>query len=148
MSTLTAGLVGPSYELSVGAADSGRLTLHPLFAALVLGMVISRFFWYLDIPSAMRCSDMRQLSRSVSRGVYLVLYGEILLREIAGLFHAAYRDGPFDGPSLYAYFKMPADQVTSEFTYEFRGYLVCSLIAILAIRTLTAVYGRSHDSRA
>jgi hypothetical protein len=84
-------LVVPSSVLGVldgswpGLASGSRAGLHALFGLLLITLVAKRFHGRLQRNTLTSQSDIRELSRELSRLVYLSLYVVIGLRELVGL---------------------------------------------------------------
>src|ERR1700679_2966605 len=58
------------------------INIHLLFGLLLCGLVFARCRWHIKHSSRMLPADIRQLTRHLSRIVYLLLYGVIGVREI------------------------------------------------------------------
>jgi cytochrome b561 len=139
---IAAGILHP-FASSVEPTQALWTALPPSFGLLCLGFVISRFYWHIRVSSSTCCSDMRQFSRRLSLNVYLMLYVVIFVKEVVELVDAPWHDGKFDFRLFKAYLQTPDDQVLSEFTAAFGGYVACAVLAIVTIRALTAFYVRA-----
>jgi cytochrome b561 len=64
-----------------------------LFGPLLLGLVISRFCWWLKYSPSSHTAEVREFSRQLSRMVYLVLYLVIGVKQIAGIVNFVWLGG-------------------------------------------------------
>jgi hypothetical protein len=99
-----------------------RGNFQALFGVLLWLCVVQRFYERLVLAPRMSMADIRSSSRLLSRRVYLLLYGLMLVRVIIDLCAAPHH------PPLHA----PRD---------FQGYLLCGVLALLTIHVLAA-WGR------
>ncbi len=137
---VTAGIVNQSAELPPAAGHLLRMDLLPVFGALLMGLVVSRIYWYVSMSPPACPLDIRQFTRHLSRTVYLLLYVVIFAKEIVDLGNATWHHGTFDFEMLAAYLRMPVEQVSAGFKEEFRGYVVCGVSAIVIIRLWAALH--------
>jgi cytochrome b561 len=96
-----------------------RGNMHALFGILLWLCVVERFYARFNVAPRMSISDIRPLSRHLSRLVYLLLYGLMLVRLIIDWCAAPHH------ASLHA----PGD---------FQSYLVCGVLALITIHLLAA----------
>lgn len=96
-----------------------RGNLHALFGILLWLCVVERFYARFTLAPRMSLTDIRPLSRHLSRLVYLLLYGLMLIRLIIDLCAAPHH------ASVHA----PED---------FQSYLVCGVLALITIHLLAA----------
>jgi len=96
-----------------------RGNLHVLFGILLWLCVVERFYARLNAAPRMSMTDLRPLSRHLSRRVYLLLYGLMLVRVIIDLCAAPH----------HASLHRPED---------FQSYLICGVLALITIHVLAA----------
>ena len=126
------GAIGDSWA---PVQHSSWLNLHPWFALVVLGWVISQFY--------LRRCDGAHLVRPLSRSVYLLLYVTIFTREALQFAGVAWHQGSIDLALLHSYLGLPLDQATAGSGSDLRGYVACGILALVLLRALAAVAGRA-----
>lgn len=99
--------------------------LHAAFGALLWLYVAARFYERLQRAPAMRPVDLRAFSRQLCRLVYSLLYFLMLVRLIIAVLR-----GTPDRPIGRAF-------------DDFQGYLACGVIALVAIRGMSALAQRN-----
>jgi hypothetical protein len=72
------------------------INIHALFGLLLCGLVLARCRWRVKHSPPMSPADIRQLSRHLSRIVYLLLYVVIGVREIIGILNSLWHGGAVD----------------------------------------------------
>jgi hypothetical protein len=72
------------------------LWLHALFAVLLCGLVLARWWWCIGHSAQMLPADAHQLARHLSRIVYLCLYLVIGVREVVGIPYSLWHGGVVD----------------------------------------------------
>jgi hypothetical protein len=129
---------------AIGLADVGRPrtmwergNLHALFALLVCAVVLARCRWCVQHAHLMPSLDRRELSRHLSRIVYLFLYAVLAARQGAaiadglwggGASHFSLLDERFRGPDNGAFY--PKD--------DFQLFIVSGLSALAFARVLVS----------
>ena len=101
------------------------IDLHALFGMLLFIAVVARFNDSAGGSPRRSPHDIRALSRRLSRGVYLLLYGLMFLNLIIGMLPGA-THRPF-----------PAS------AENFQSYLACGIIALLTIRAMAVMHGHT-----
>jgi hypothetical protein len=127
------GLVGPRWALTGGPTGTA-LTLHPLFFAGLLGCVAFWLYRYRAGTYVMHQSDAVQVSRALTRRVYLLLFIMLAAREIVGLLRAMWLDPAAGDGAWRAYLTASAETVATEFQFEFRGYVILGVAVIVMVR--------------
>src|SRR6202034_1598716 len=61
------------------------INIHALFGLILCGLVLARYQWRVRHSPCMLPSDIRELSRHLSRIVYLLLYAVIGIRQSVGI---------------------------------------------------------------
>jgi cytochrome b561 len=107
------GLLGLFRDASLSALFAPWINVLALFGALLLGLVTARFHWHVQHFPPAHAADIRDLSRRLSRTVYLVLYFLVGAKELFG----------------------PRRLETSP---DLQAVLVYGLISLIAIRILAA----------
>src|ERR1700684_120758 len=72
------------------------ISIHALFGLLLCGLVLARYRWRVEHSPRMLPPDIRELSRHLSRVVYLLLYVVIGMRELVGILNSLGQSGPLD----------------------------------------------------
>lgn len=96
-----------------------RGNLHALFGILLWLCIVERYYARLNLAPPMSVTDIRPLSRHLSRLVYLLLYGLMLVRLLIDCCAAPHH------ASLHA-------------AADFQSYLVCGVLALITIHLLAA----------
>jgi hypothetical protein len=119
--TVTVGILGLNPGSVLRQMLESWINIHVLFGMLLCGLVVARCLWQVRHSPQMLQTDIRALSRHLSRIVYLVLYLVIGVRQTLGVL----RHGPD-----YAGFN-PQDDFQ---IFLASGLCVLFLIRILAFR--------------
>ena len=119
------GLLGASWLRQM--LDSW-INVHVLFGLLLCGLVSVRCRWCVIHSPRMLPTDIRQLSRDLSRVVYLSIYLVIAVREIIGILNSVWHGGvgDFNGPDHAGW--NPKD--------DFQLLLASGLFALIFVRVL------------
>src|ERR1700689_2438744 len=72
------------------------INIHALFGLLLCGLVFSRARWRVKHSARMPPADIRELSRHLSRIVYLLLYVVIGVRQIISVLSSIWHGGTVD----------------------------------------------------
>src|ERR1700683_5426723 len=72
------------------------INIHALFGLLLCGWVFSRCWWRVKHSPRMLPADIRELSRHLSRIVYLLLYVIVGLRQFIGILNSIWHGGAVD----------------------------------------------------
>ena len=72
------------------------INIHVLFGLLLCALVLARCRWSVKRSPRMLPTDIRQLSRHLSRTVYLVLYAVIGARELIAILNSVWHGGAVD----------------------------------------------------
>jgi cytochrome b561 len=112
------------------------INVHALFGLLLCGVVLARCRWRIKHSPRMLPADVRELSRQLSRIVYLLLYVVIGVREIIGILNSLRHGGAvdfnlfderFQGRDYWAF--NPKD--------DFQSLIASGLFALIFVRVLT-----------
>jgi hypothetical protein len=112
------------------------INIHALFGLLLCALVLARCRWSVKHSLPMLPTDIRQLSRHLSRTVYLLLYVVIGVRELIAILNGVWHGGAVDfnlfderfrGPG-YAGFN-PRD--------DFQLFFASGFVTLIFLRVLT-----------
>jgi cytochrome b561 len=129
------GVFGLLRDSWLATALTSRSRVHALFGLLLVGLVLTRFYWWLKHSPPAQKADIRRFSRQLSRLVYLILYLVICGRQIIGIVNFMWQGGILDF-GLLLNNDSAQDLGIYKSTADFRAILVCGLIALAAIRGL------------
>lgn len=132
------GLLGASWLRQM--LDSW-INVHVLFGLLLCGLVSVRCRWCVIHSPRMLPTDIRQLSRDLSRVVYLSIYLVIAVREMIGILNGVWLGGvgDFNGPDHAGW--NPKD--------DFQLLLASGLFALIFVRVLAyKLWSRSRERAA
>jgi cytochrome b561 len=110
------------------------INIHALSGLLLCGLVLARFRWHLERSPRMSAADIRDLSRHLSRFVYLFLYVVIGIREVIGILHNLWHGGPVDFSLFDAQFSRGPDHAGFDPKDDFQLFLTSGLVALLFVR--------------
>ena len=144
LTAVATGVVGLLGASGPRRALESWINIHALFGLLLCGLVLARYRWCVGRAFA---SDARELSRHLSRIVYLVLYLVIGIRQTLAILNHIYYGGEpgfnlFDdhsrsGPDYWGW--NPRD--------DFQLFFAAGLLSLLFVRVLA--YGLwSHTIKA
>ena len=139
------GLLGPSGPRQM---LESWINIHALFGLLLFGLVLARCRWSLKRSPLMLRSDIRQLSRHLSRTVYLLLYLVIGVRELIAILNSIWHGGVLDFNLFDQRFRGP-DYMGLNPKDDFQLFFASGLIALIFLRLLTfALWLRSVERAA
>jgi cytochrome b561 len=113
-----------------------RINIHALFGLLLGAMVLARYQWCVEHSPWMLSADSRELSRHLSRNVYLLLYVVIgvtlSIHVVDSIWHRRAIDfNPFDER-----FRNGPDSKASGSKADFQQFFVAGLFALAFVRVL------------
>jgi hypothetical protein len=145
--SLSVGYLVPiAWSIALAALIAGCGELHAVFGMLLCAFVAGRFMHYLHDSAHSFGSDLRMFTRHLSRLIYLMLYGLLLLKFFTELTRFSWHDGPALGWSPH--FQAAPERVFIECGERFRLDLIWGVIALCLIRVLSAYQIRAEVSRA
>jgi hypothetical protein len=112
------------------------INIHALFALLLCSLVFSGYQWRVIHSPRMLPSDIRQLSRHLSRMVYLLLYLVIGVRGILGILNSPWHGGALDFSPFDAGFRQGPDYQGFKLTGDFQLFFASGLFALMLVRVL------------
>lgn len=127
------GLEGDSWLRQVLEA---WINIHALFGLLLCGLVLARCRWRVERSPRMQTADIRELSRQLSRIVYLLLYVVIGMREVIGMLNNLWHGGPIDFSLFDPRFRQGPDYVGFNPRDDFQLFFASGLFALLFVRVL------------
>ena len=113
------------------------INIHALFGLLLCGLVIARYQWRVEQSPRMKPTDTRELSRHLSRIVYLVLYVVIGVREIIGIVNSLWHGGSVDFNLFDERFRNGPDRAGWNPKDDFQLFIASGLVALIFVRALT-----------
>jgi len=111
------------------------INIHVLFGLLLCGLVFANYRWRVRHSPPMLRADIRELSRHLSRIVYLLLYVVIGVREIICLLN-----GPLDGGGDFSlfdeHFRHGPGYEGLNLHDDFQLFFASGLFALIFVRVL------------
>jgi len=111
------------------------INIHALFGLLLCGLVLARCRWRVKHSPRMLPAQIRELSRHLSRIVYLLLYVVVGASEIIGMLNSVWHSGAVDFNPLDERFRGP-DYVGFNPKDDFQLLIASGLFALLFVRVL------------
>jgi cytochrome b561 len=112
------------------------INIHVLFGLLLCGLVYSRCHWRVMHSPHMLPPDIRQLSRHLSRIVYLLLYLVIGVRESISILGSLWHGGALDFNLFDARFRQRPDYARFNPKDDFQLFFASGLFALIFVRVL------------
>jgi cytochrome b561 len=112
------------------------INIHALFALLLCGLVFSCCWWRLKHSPRMLPADIRELSRHLSRVVYLLLYVVVGLRQLIGILNSIWHGGAVDFNLLDERFRNGPDRASWNPKDDFQLFLATGLAVLIIVRVL------------
>jgi cytochrome b561 len=112
------------------------INIHALFGLLLCGLVLARCRWGVKHSPPMSPTDIRQLSRHLSRILYLLLYMVIGLRELIAILNSVWHGGVVDFSLFDQRFRGP-DYAGFNPKDDFQLFLASGFITLIFLRALT-----------
>jgi cytochrome b561 len=131
LATFAVGVLGVLDVSWLRQALMGRANIHALFGALLLLSVTAQFALQVRHAAFVSASEIAVFARSLSRQIYLSLYGLAAVKEIQFLW--AYRHSATSVDSGASVDALAA------FMKGFQPYLAYGIIALVVLRILAAL---------
>jgi cytochrome b561 len=112
------------------------INIHALFGLLLCGLVISRCRWRVKHSPRMQPADIRELSRHLSRIVYLLLYVVVGMRQIIGILNSIWHGGAADFNLFDEHFRNGPDRASWNLKDDFQLFLATGLFALIIVRVI------------
>jgi hypothetical protein len=132
--TVAIGAVGLQGDSWLRQALEAWINIHVLFGVLLCGLVLARYRRRVAHSPRMLTADIRELSRHLSRIVYLLLYLVIGTREVIGLLNSLWHGGPANFSLLDPRFRQGPDYVGFNPRDDFQLFFASGLFALLFVR--------------
>jgi cytochrome b561 len=113
------------------------INIHALFGLLVCGLVLARYQWHLRHSPCMLTADIRQLSRHLSRIVYLVLYVVVGVRQSIGIISSIWHGDAVDFNLFDGHFRNGPDRAGWNPKDDFQLFFATGLFALIIVRVFT-----------
>jgi hypothetical protein len=124
---LLVGVIGVFHDSPPAQVLESWMNVHALFALLLWGLVIARFCLRLKYSALALPSEIRDLSRQLSRMVYLLLYAIIGIAQVIDAAGRLWQGGTFE-------FRLGHGGIGPG--EDFQAVVGCGLVALLVIRVL------------
>jgi cytochrome b561 len=128
-----AGLVAHSWPRQI---VESWINIHVLFGLLLCGWVIIGYHSRVKQVPRLQPSDVREVSRQLSRRVYLLLYIVIAVRQIIGIVHRLWHGGADDFSLLDEHFRNGPDSNLFDPKDDFQLFLASGLFVLVFVRLL------------
>lgn len=112
------------------------INIHGLFGLLLCGLVFSRCWWRVKHSPRMLPADMRELSRHLSRIVYLLLYIVVGLRELISILDSIWHGSPVDFNLFDARFRNGPDSAGWNPKDDFQLFLATGFSVLVIVRVV------------
>jgi len=125
------------------------INIHALFGLLLCGLVLTRCWWRVNRSPSMLPADTRELSRHLSRIVYLMLYLVLGVREVISILNSLRHGGAVDFNLFDERFRNGPDSAGFNPRDDFQLFIASGLVAIIFVRSLTCrLWSRSVERAA
>jgi cytochrome b561 len=110
------------------------INIHALFGLLLFGLVIARYQW--DVKHSLRppLADIRELSRHLSRVVYLILYVVVGVRQVIGIVNSIWHGGTVDLTVFDERFRSAHDGRVFDPHNDYDMFLASGVITLAMVR--------------
>jgi cytochrome b561 len=129
----TAGLIAHSRPREI---VESWLNIHVLFGVLLCGWIMIRCQRLVSQSPHMCPSDVRGLSRQLSRIVYCVLYGVILLKQSLSVVNALWHGGTVDFSLFDETLRHGPDTQVFDIHDDFQMFLASALVPLVIVRVV------------
>jgi cytochrome b561 len=146
--TVAIGVLGLQGDSSLRQVLEAWINIHVLFGLLLCGLLLARCRWRVARPPRMLTADIRELSRHLSRIVYLLLYVVIGMREVVGIVNSLWGGGPVDFSLVDAGFRQGPDYAGFNPKDDFQLFFASGLFALLFVRVVACTLWLRSGKRA
>ena len=126
------GLIGASWPRQI---LESWINIHVLFGLLLCGLVFSRCWWRVKHSPRMLPADIRELSRHLSRMVYLLLYSVVGLSQLISILDSVWHVGAVGFNLFDERFRGP-DYVGFNLKDDFQLFLATGLSVLIIVRVV------------
>jgi cytochrome b561 len=134
--TVAIGVLGLQRDAWPRQMLESSINIHTLFGLLLCGLVLARCRWRVQHSPRMLPDEIRELSRHLSRIVYLLLYVVIGSRELIGILNNLWHGGPVDFSLFDARFRRGPEHAGFDPKDDFQMFFLAGLFALLFVRVL------------
>jgi hypothetical protein len=127
------GLIGASWPRQL---LESWINIHALFGLLLCGLVFSRCWWRVKHSPRMLPADIRELSRHLSRILYLLLYIVIGVRQLVSVLDGVWHGGAVDFNLFDERFRGP-DSASWNPKDDFQLFLATGFSVLIIVRVVT-----------
>jgi cytochrome b561 len=110
--------------------------IYAMFGLLLCGLVLARYQWCVEHSAPMLPADVRELSRHLSRIVYLFLYVVIGVRLSISIVSSLWHGGAVDFNLFDERFRHGPDGMAFDPRDDFRHFIASGLFALVFVRVL------------
>jgi cytochrome b561 len=112
------------------------IEVHALFGLLLSGLVIARYRWWVMHSPDMVPADIRQLSRHLSRIVYLLLYVVIGVRQSVAIINSIWHGSAADFNLFDDRFRNGPDRAGWSPKDDLQMFIAMGLFVLIIVRVL------------
>jgi cytochrome b561 len=112
------------------------INIHALFGLSLCGLVLARYQWRVRHSPRMLPADIRELSRHLSRIVYLLLYVVIGVRQSIGIINSIWHGNAVDFNLFDDHFRNGPDRPGWNPKDDFQLFLATGLFVLIIVRVL------------
>jgi cytochrome b561 len=112
------------------------INIHALFGLVLWGLVLARYQWHVNHSPRMQPADIRELSRHLSRIVYLLLYVVVGLRQGIGIMNSIWHGNAVDFNLFDDHFRTGPDRAGWNPKDDFQLFLATGLFVLIFVRVL------------
>lgn len=127
------GLLGASWQRQ---ALESWINIHALFGLLLCGLVLAAYHWRIKHSPRMLSGNVRELSRHLSRIVYLMLYVVIGVREVIVIINGLWHGGAVDFNLFGEHSRHGLDDRGFDPKDDFQLFFASGLFALIFVRAL------------
>ena len=117
------------------------INIHVLFGSMLCGLVLVGYEWRVRRSTRMEMADIRELSRQLSRIVYVLLYAVIGARQIMGILDSRLHGGAIDLLSIDEHIRRGPDSGMFDPNDDFQLFFFSGIFALVFVRILAARLG-------
>jgi cytochrome b561 len=127
------GLIGASWPRQM---LESWINIHALFGLLLCGLVFSRWWWRVKHSPRMLPADIRELSRHLSRILYLLLYLVIGVRQLLSILDGIWHGGAVDFNLFDERFRNGPDSASWNPKDDFQLFLATGFSVLIIVRVV------------
>jgi cytochrome b561 len=135
--TVLVGILGVQSDSSLRGIAERWVNIHALFGLLLCALVIARFHWRVMYLRPVRPAELRELTRHLSRLVYLTLYLVIGAKLVMGIVESLSRGIELGLGRTGAAPCTSTGCTAFQPTKDFQAILLYGIVTLVLIRALT-----------